>query len=47
LETVRNLLEQGAGPSAIAAATGLQRQTIHRIRQNPTEAEAALARWEA
>lgn len=47
LETVRNLLEQGAGPSAIAAATGLQRQTIYRIRHNPAEAEAALARWEA
>lgn len=45
LETVRNLLEQGAGPSAIAAATGLQRQTIYRIRNNPAEAEAALRRW--
>ncbi len=47
LETVRNLLEQGAGPSAIAAATGLKRQTIYRIRQNPSEAEAALTRWTA
>lgn len=47
LETVRNLIGQGVGPSAIAATTGLQRQTIYRIRQNPAEAEAALARWEA
>lgn len=47
LETVRSLQEQGAGPSAIAAATGLQRQTIYRIQKNPAEAEAALARWEA
>lgn len=47
LETVRNMLGQGMGPSNIAAATGLQRQTIYRIRQNPAEAEAALARWEA
>ncbi len=47
LETVRDLIGQGVGPSAIAAATGLQRQTIYRIRQNPAEAEAALARWKA
>lgn len=45
LEIVRDLIGQGVGPSAIAAATGLQRQTIYRIRKNPAEAEVALTRW--
>lgn len=44
-EAVRGGLGQGLGISAIAAATGLTRQTVYRIRDNPAEAEAALARW--
>lgn len=44
-EAVRGALGQGTGVSEIAAATGLTRQTVYRIRDNAAEAEAALARW--
>lgn len=47
LTMVREMLAQEAGPSAIAKATGLRRQTVYRIHKNPAEAEAALARWGA
>ncbi len=46
LEAVRHLLAQGAGISAIAAETGLTRQTIYRIRDNGAAAEAIVSRWE-
>lgn len=42
---VRGALGKGSGVSEIAAATGLTRQTVYRIRDNAAEAEAALARW--
>lgn len=45
LESVQTALSEGVGVSAIAAATGLTRQTVYRIKENPAEAEAALARW--
>ncbi|KQT53553.1 recombinase [Methylobacterium sp. Leaf456] len=45
LEDVQTALSEGVGVSAIAAATGLTRQTVYRIKENPAEAEAALARW--
>ncbi|MGH1574143.1 recombinase family protein [Methylobacterium sp. P31] len=44
-DAVRDALGQGTGVSEIAAATGLSRQTVYRIRDNAAEAEAALARW--
>ncbi|KTS30475.1 recombinase [Methylobacterium indicum] len=47
LDTVRAQLAQGAGVSAIARDTGLSRQTVYRIQEDPAEAEAALARWSA
>ncbi|MER2264861.1 recombinase family protein [Methylobacterium oxalidis] len=47
LATIKEMLAQGAGPSAIAQATGLNRQTVYRIWKNPAEAEAALTRWAA
>ncbi|MCP1557272.1 UNVERIFIED_ORG: putative DNA-invertase from lambdoid prophage Rac [Methylobacterium sp. SuP10 SLI 274] len=47
LEAVRDLLAQGASVSAIAKETGLSRQSIYRIQENPAESEAALARWAA
>lgn len=40
-------LGQGTGISEIAANTGLSRQAVYRVRDNPAEAEAALARWAA
>lgn len=47
LETVRNMLEQSAGIGQIAAATGLSRQTIYRIKDDPVGAEVALRSWAA
>ncbi|WP_027514752.1 recombinase family protein [Bradyrhizobium sp. WSM1417] len=47
LETVLNMLEQSAGVGQIAAATGLSRQTIYRIKEDPVGAEAALTSWAA
>lgn len=44
-DAVSGALGQGRGMSSIAAATGLTRQTIYRIKENTAEAEAALARW--
>lgn len=45
LNKVLDLLGAGTGASAISKATGLTRQTIIRIRANPTQAKAALDRW--
>ena len=42
---VQNMIAQGAGPSAIAKATRLTRQTILRIRADPASAEKVLALW--
>ena len=45
-ETVRAMLAQEAvGVSQIAKATGLSRQTVHRIKSDPAGSEAALAAW--
>jgi DNA invertase Pin-like site-specific DNA recombinase len=43
--TVRDMLMQEAGTSAIAKATGLTRQTVLRIKADPAAAEKALATW--
>lgn len=45
LGTVSNMLGQSAGIGEIAKATGLSRQTIYRIKHDPTGAEASLANW--
>ena len=45
LDTVRNMLGQGSGISAIAKATGLSRQAVYRIQADPAGAEATLATW--
>ncbi|WP_414468163.1 helix-turn-helix domain-containing protein [Methylobacterium currus] len=47
LDAVRAQLAQGASVSAIARDTGLSRQTIYRIQEDPADAEAILARWVA
>jgi len=44
-ETVRDMLSQGAGVGPVAAATGLSRQTVYRLRDDAAAAEAALAEW--
>lgn len=45
LETVLSMVSQGGGTTAIAKTTGLSRQTVLRIRADPTKAQAALKRW--
>lgn len=44
-ELVCDLLSQGKGITSVAKDTGLNRQTIYRIKQTPAEAQAALANW--
>lgn len=47
LEAVRLMLDAGAhGTTDIAKATGLTRQTVLRIKEDPAKAEAILAAWE-
>jgi putative DNA-invertase from lambdoid prophage Rac len=46
LMTVQDMLGQSSGIAAIAKATGLTRQTIYRIKDDPAAAEAALAVWD-
>lgn len=47
LDAVRAQLAQGATVSAVARNSGLSRQIIYRIQEDPAEAEAILARWVA
>jgi DNA invertase Pin-like site-specific DNA recombinase len=45
-DTVRDMLGQhAAGIAQIAKATGLSRQTVYRIKDDPAGSEAALAAW--
>lgn len=44
-EVVTGMLDQGAGASAIAAAAGVSRQAVHRIREDRAGAEKSLALW--
>ena len=46
LATMRDMLAQGAGASAIAKATGLTRPTVQRLREDMVGAEAVLSKWE-
>lgn len=46
LQTVRDMLGQGVGVSAVSQATGLSRQAVYRVQADPAGAEAALATWE-
>lgn len=46
LDTMRDMLAQGAGASAIAKATGLTRPTVQRLRDNMAGAEAVLVKWQ-
>lgn len=43
---VMNGLAQGTPPATIARDAGVSRQTVHRIKDDPAAAEAALASWE-
>lgn len=46
LDAVRTMLAQTAGVSEIAKLTGLSRQTVYRIADDPEGQEAALAAWQ-
>ncbi len=43
--TVRQLLRQGIGISAVAKATGIKRQSVYRIQANPERQMLALRAW--
>jgi putative DNA-invertase from lambdoid prophage Rac len=45
LRMVREMLAQSAGIGTIAKCTGLSRQTVYRIRDDPAAAEAVLINW--
>ncbi|WP_126397893.1 recombinase family protein [Blastochloris tepida] len=45
MAAVQDMLGQSVGIAAIAQATGLSRQAIYRIKDDPAAAEAALATW--
>lgn len=47
LDAVLAKLAHGAHISPIARDTGLSRQAVYRIKEDPAEAEAILARWVA
>jgi putative DNA-invertase from lambdoid prophage Rac len=47
VDIVRNMLEQDASAIAIAKETGLSRQTVYRIKDDPAAIETALATWGA
>jgi DNA invertase Pin-like site-specific DNA recombinase len=44
-EMVRDMLNQEVGISTISKVTGLSRQTIYRIEEDPVGSEAALVSW--
>jgi putative DNA-invertase from lambdoid prophage Rac len=44
-EIVRDMLAQESPITMIAAATGLSRQTVYRVKDNPAWAVGALERW--
>jgi putative DNA-invertase from lambdoid prophage Rac len=46
MTVVQNMIGQNAGISEIAKVSGLSRQTIYRIKDDPAAAEAALAVWD-
>jgi DNA invertase Pin-like site-specific DNA recombinase len=45
LEAAQNMLGQSGNIADIAKNTGLSRQTIYRIKDDPASAEKALAMW--
>lgn len=44
---MRDLLGKGEAVSEITRSTGLCRQTVYRIKDDPAACEAALATWGA
>ncbi len=46
-DTVRDMLGKGETAAAVVIATGLSRQSVYRLRDDPARAERILATWEA
>lgn len=46
MSVVVDMLGKGAGASEISEVTGLSRQTVLRIRTNPSTASQALYKWQ-
>jgi putative DNA-invertase from lambdoid prophage Rac len=46
LRMVQDMLAQGVTATVIASTTGVKRQTVYRIKDDPAAQEAALALWE-
>ena len=44
-KTVRDMLGQATGIAQVAKASGLSRQTVYRIKDDPMSCEAALTAW--
>ena len=47
LDQVRDMLTSGTSISVIAETTGLSRQTVYRVKDDPAWAEGVLATWAA
>jgi putative DNA-invertase from lambdoid prophage Rac len=47
LDQVRDMLTGGTSISVIAKTTGLSRQTVYRVKDDPGWAEVVLATWAA
>jgi putative DNA-invertase from lambdoid prophage Rac len=47
LDQVRDMLTSGTSISVIAETTGLSRQTVYRVKDDPVWAEGVLATWAA
>jgi putative DNA-invertase from lambdoid prophage Rac len=45
LESAQALLAKSASVGDVARTTGLTRQTVYRVKDDPASAEAALATW--
>jgi putative DNA-invertase from lambdoid prophage Rac len=44
-ENAQAMLEKSASVGEVARTTGLTRQTVYRVKDDPAAAEAALATW--
>jgi putative DNA-invertase from lambdoid prophage Rac len=45
LDTIREMIAQGASPSTIAKVASVSRQVVYRVNADPAKAEAILAEW--
>jgi putative DNA-invertase from lambdoid prophage Rac len=46
LDTIRDMIAQGASPSTIANVASVSRQVVYRVKADPAKAEAMLAEWD-